>query len=54
MGNALIEHIAAFRLMLRSCFERIVFVLSPKHGNQVIDYLHRNPLGDAGEVCLAE
>ena len=42
-GNALIEHIAR-PIDASECFERIVFVLSPKHGNQVIDYIHRNPL----------
>ena len=48
-----IEHIAR-PIDASGCFERIVFVLSPKHGNQVIDYIRRNPLGDAGEFCVAE
>ena len=42
-GNALIEHIAR-PIDASECFDRIVFVLSPKHGKQVIDYLRRNPL----------
>ena len=39
----LIEHIVR-PIDASECFERIVFVLSLKHGNQVIDYLRRNPL----------
>ena len=42
-GDPLIEHIVR-PIDASECFERIVFVLSPKHGNQVIDYLRRNPL----------
>ena len=42
-GDPLIEHIVR-PIDASECFERIVFVLSLKHGNQVIDYLRRNPL----------
>ena len=41
-GDPLIEHIAR-PIDASECFERIVFVLSPRHGNQVIDYIRRNP-----------
>ena len=40
-GDPLIEHIAR-PIDASECFERIVFVLSPRHGNQVIDYIRRN------------
>ena len=41
-GDPLIEHIVR-PIDASDCFERIVFVVSPKHGQRIIDYVRRNP-----------
>ena len=41
-GDPLIEHIVR-PLDASDCFERIVFVVSPKHGQRIIDYVRHNP-----------
>ena len=41
-GDPLIEHIAR-PIDASGCFDKIVFVLSLRTGNQVIDYVRRNP-----------
>ena len=41
-GDPLIEHIVR-PIDMSERFEKLVFVLSLKHGQQVIDYIHRNP-----------
>ena len=42
-GEPLIEHIVR-PIDMSEQFAKLVFVLSPKHGNQIIDYVGRNPL----------
>ena len=41
-GDPLIEHIVR-PIDMSERFEKLVFVLSLKHGQKVIDYIHRNP-----------
>ena len=41
-GNPLIEHIVR-PIDMSERFEKLVFVLNLKHGQQVIDYTHRHP-----------
>ena len=41
-GDPLIEHIVR-PIDASNCFERIVFVVNPKHGQRIIDYVRRNP-----------
>ena len=41
-GDPLIEHIVR-PIDASDCFERIVFVVSPKHGQRIIDYVRHNP-----------
>ena len=41
-GDPLIEHIVR-PIDASDCFERIVFVVGPKHGQRIIDYVRHNP-----------
>lgn len=41
-GDPMIEHIVR-PIDASDCFDRIVFVVSPKHGQRIIDYVRHNP-----------
>ena len=42
-GDPLFEHIVR-PIDASDCFERIVFIVNPKHGQRIIDYVRHNPL----------
>ena len=41
-GDPMVEHVVR-PIDASDCFERIVFVVGPKHGQRIIDYVRHNP-----------